>query len=74
MSVRLTPQAYAQDRCGSFQFSDGCSGTACDLTHQQAQEMKNQCRESGAAKCSSSQTDFGQAGNFRKEHGNVPSK
>lgn len=74
MSVTPTPQSYAQDRCGSGQIRGGSTVTLCGLTHQQAQAFKNQCRQTDAAKCSSSQTGFGEFGNFRKEHGNVPSK
>ena len=81
MSLVPTQQAYAQDRCVSNQYpSTGGQkdativGSVCDLSHQDAQAFKQQCRSEGDLKCSSSQTGFGGNGNFFKEHGNIPPK
>lgn len=55
-----------QSRDGSDINDDGDTGTGCDQNKQQAKDAKDQCRESDDVKCSSSQTGFGEFGNFYK--------
>lgn len=68
-NLTTTNVAFAKgDKCISAQNEGGGTGTLCTTEKQDeglSGEAKKECRESGA-KCSSSQTGFGEFGNFFK--------
>ena len=65
-TTMVVPDAYADsEKCLSVEFADGGISSTCEDKDYFPKDIKQQCRDNGF-KCSSSQTGFGEFGNFDK--------